>query len=200
MWEYNKYLQHYSSPYYDPAKAHEYYEQHKKLKGKTTATSLNTEGRKIASYVKKQINDERDAKLQEETDSYKKQEEQKLKQKQNTVKQHHEALTQRIESLQNLIKRMPENQKHSQLPKIKAAIYKLREANDKKRKEIEEKYAKDQHDSSVNSQLNKQKIREEAESKYNEEYEKISKEKTYQNSKITKNKTNKSKTNIKKKF
>ncbi len=184
MWEYNnKYLQHYSSPYYDPVKAHEYYEQHKKLKGKTTTTSLNTEGRKIASYVKKQIDDERDTKLQEETDSYKKQEEQKLKQKQNTVKQHHEALTQRIESLQNLIKRMPENQKHSQLPKIKAAIYKLREANDKKRKEIEEKYAKDRYNSSVNSQLNKQKIREEAESKYEEEYNKIAKHESYRSSK-----------------
>ena len=36
-------LMHYASPYYDPVKAHEYYEQHKQLKGRPTGR-LTDEG------------------------------------------------------------------------------------------------------------------------------------------------------------
>ena len=65
MWEYNyNSLQHYASPYYDPQKAHEYYEQHKKLKGRRTTTTLTDEGKEAASYVKSQITDEKNAKLE----------------------------------------------------------------------------------------------------------------------------------------
>lgn len=52
-------LKHYASPYYDPVKAHEYYEEHKKLKGRTSTSGLNDEGKAAAKYVKEQINAER---------------------------------------------------------------------------------------------------------------------------------------------
>ena len=39
-------LIHYASPYYDPVKAHEYYEQHKHLKGRPTGR-LTDEGKQI---------------------------------------------------------------------------------------------------------------------------------------------------------
>lgn len=48
----------YASKYYDPVKAHEYYEAHKKLKGRQSRTStkgLNDEGKAAAKYVKEQI-------------------------------------------------------------------------------------------------------------------------------------------------
>lgn len=48
----------YASKYYDPVKAHEYYEAHKKLKGRQSRTStkgLNDEGKATAKYVKEQI-------------------------------------------------------------------------------------------------------------------------------------------------
>lgn len=54
------YLSHYASPYYDPVYAHEYYEKHKKLKGRK---SLNEEGQKIADAVTQKINAERDKKI-----------------------------------------------------------------------------------------------------------------------------------------
>lgn len=38
-------LAHYASPYYDPKKAHEYYERTKKLKGRKTGTTLNDAGK-----------------------------------------------------------------------------------------------------------------------------------------------------------
>ena len=39
-------LIHYASPYYDPVKAHEYYEQHKHLKGRPTGR-LTDEGKQV---------------------------------------------------------------------------------------------------------------------------------------------------------
>lgn len=52
----------YSSKYYDPVKAHEYYMKHRKLKGRKKRTStkgLNEEGKSAAKYIKEQIMEER---------------------------------------------------------------------------------------------------------------------------------------------
>lgn len=52
----------YASKYYDPVKAHEYYEKHKQLKGRQSRTStkgLSEEGKATAKYVKEQIAAER---------------------------------------------------------------------------------------------------------------------------------------------
>lgn len=57
-------LKHYASKYYDPVKAHEYYEAHKKLKGRTSTAGLNEEGRKVASYVRTQITNEKRQRLE----------------------------------------------------------------------------------------------------------------------------------------
>lgn len=58
----NNEIFHYASEYYDPVKAHEYYEEHKKLKGRKRA-SLNEEGQKVADYVKQQLKNERDSRI-----------------------------------------------------------------------------------------------------------------------------------------
>lgn len=47
-------LIHYASPYYDPVKAHEYYEQHKQLKGRPTGR-LTDEGKEIWKVTKMNI-------------------------------------------------------------------------------------------------------------------------------------------------
>lgn len=57
-------LMHYASKYYDPVKAHEYYMEHRKLVGRRKTSDLTEEGQKAASYVKKQIDTERDAEIQ----------------------------------------------------------------------------------------------------------------------------------------
>jgi hypothetical protein len=59
-------LMHYASQYYDPVKAHEYYEQHKKLKGRKTS-SLNDEGKKVWEVTKGNIKAEKSAKQEELT-------------------------------------------------------------------------------------------------------------------------------------
>jgi len=52
-------LYHYASKYYDPKKAHEYYEAHKQLKGRNSTAGLTEEGREAAQYVKKTLTEER---------------------------------------------------------------------------------------------------------------------------------------------
>lgn len=57
----------YASKYYDPVKAHEYYEKHKKLKGRQSRTStkgLSDEGKMAAKAVKEAVMTERKEKYQ----------------------------------------------------------------------------------------------------------------------------------------
>lgn len=181
MWGYNyNYLQHYSSPYYDPQKAHEYYEEHKKLKGRTSTAKLNEEGKKVASYVKNKINEERDTKLEAETQRHQQEAQIRADAHSRTMEQHRKIMNERITSLQNLIKRMPDAQKADQAPKIKALIYKLREDNDKKRADIQEKYKAETKKSSEETASTKKQIREQAKSTYESEYDKIASESSYQ--------------------
>lgn len=56
----------YASKYYDPAKAHEYYEKHKKLKGRKKKNSINDlseEGKVAAKEVKERLNEQMKAEL-----------------------------------------------------------------------------------------------------------------------------------------
>lgn len=59
----------YASKYYDPEKAHEYYEKHKKLKGGRSTTGLNEEGIAAALYMQKQVDEEHAAELQKEREA-----------------------------------------------------------------------------------------------------------------------------------
>ena len=58
----------YASKYYDPEKAHEYYEKTKKLKGRRSNAGLNEEGIEAAEYMRKQVDDEHAAELSRYTD------------------------------------------------------------------------------------------------------------------------------------
>lgn len=184
MWSYRytQELKHYASQYYDPVAAHEYYEQHKKLKGRRSSVQLNEEGRKAADYVKKKINEERDANLKTETEKHQSESEQRQKEKSSTLERHSKVMNQRIESLRNIIKRLPEDQKSTETPKMKAIISKLRDANNKKRQEIEKKYAETSAKASQKSSDRRAEIQEDASDKYDIEYNKIANEAKYQKS------------------
>ena len=75
------YLIHYASPYYDPVKAHEYYEEHKKLKGRKSTAGLNDKGKEAARYVKEQINTEKKERIGTARETKKSNVEDKLEQK-----------------------------------------------------------------------------------------------------------------------
>ena len=180
MWEFNtpysNELKHYASPYYDPVKAHQYYEEHKQLKGRQKHTTLNDEGKEIASYVKKNINEQRDSALKTVNTNYSNEQKQRQTQHSNSVKQHAKILKERIESMRNALKRMSPADRQEQSPKIKAAIEKLRKANDEKRNQLLERYrsetesARGQHKELTNY------IRTAAADEYSKEHEKIAAE------------------------
>lgn len=178
MWQYN-YLQHYASKYYDPVKAHEYYEKHKQLKGRTSRPSLNEEGKKVAAVVKENVNEEKNTKLNEEAERYKKEQELRRDATKRTMEQHRKIMNQRIESLRNSIKRMPDSMKYSEAPKIKAMIKKLVEDNDKKRKSLQEKYASDSKKASEETYNKRSSINQEYDNIYETEYNKIASEEQY---------------------
>ncbi len=67
--DYGDILEHYASPYYDPVKAHEYYMKNRELKGRSATSGLNEEGRRVARYVRTQLNEERKQKVNESANS-----------------------------------------------------------------------------------------------------------------------------------
>jgi hypothetical protein len=185
MWHYNygPYLQHYASKYYDPVKAHEYYEKHKQLKGNKPKVTLNEEGRSVDATVKENINKEKEERLTQEEERYKKEQEIRSDAKKRTMEQHKVIMNQRITSLQNLIKRMPKDRLQAEAPKIRAAIQKLRDDNDKKRQSIEEKYHGESKAAQQKTSDTKKAIRDEAKSTYESEHNKILSEAKYQQAK-----------------
>ena len=95
------------------------------------------------------------------------------------MEQHKEIMSRRIDSLKNAIKHMPEAQRKTAIPKIKAVIAKLKEENEAKRTAIQEQYNKDTKSSAeLHSNTNKE-IRENAKSTYEKEYNKITSESKY---------------------
>ena len=67
------FLAHYASEYYDPVKAHEYYERTKHLKGRRSASKLSSEGKEIWNYTKNQISDAKKEQLKDAQEAYKEQ-------------------------------------------------------------------------------------------------------------------------------
>lgn len=61
-------LAHYSSPYYDPAKAHEYYLRTRELKGRTSTGGLNDTGKEALTQVKAKLKEERDSTVKKAKD------------------------------------------------------------------------------------------------------------------------------------
>lgn len=118
-------LVHYSSPYYDPTKAHEYYLRTRELKGRTSTGGLNDTGKEALTQVK--------AKLKEERDSTVK------KAKDDTVAQiikNTSTMQSRIDNLKKLLDGLgnqSSDEQSSQKAHIKDQIAKLRAQNSEQR-------------------------------------------------------------------
>lgn len=117
----HNYLVHYASPYYDPVKAHEYYEEHKKLKGRRSTAGLSEEGRIAAAYIKKRLSDERKSKI----DSHKKHTEASIKSIQNNVKTESEAAQYEVKDNAERLRRTIEshnNEMNSQIAQLQSKL------------------------------------------------------------------------------
>lgn len=143
----NNYLIHYASPYYDPVKAHEYYEAHKKLKGRKRS-SLNDEGKAASDYVKERINEE----YKEKVSAHKTQTDSNIKNTREqatsdiksesestkaSIKQHSERMKSQISSLQAELKRMNRVDKANNRERIANEIASLREENASQKEKLQ---------------------------------------------------------------
>lgn len=130
--DWHTYLKHYSSPYYDPVKAHEYYEEHKKLKGRTSTAGLSKDQRQIAGYVKTQLNAEKKTKRSELKEQSK-----------SDISAYADEMNSQINSLMSELKSMrPIDRKANQL-RISRQINALKQKQKEKRAEIMAKYQAD---------------------------------------------------------
>lgn len=164
-------IKHYSSSYYDPIKAHQYYEEHKKLKGnsRVSTPSLNETGQKASSYVKSRIDEERNKKLEEKN----KKDSEELKTLNTShakyVMEQTKAVRDKISSLNRNFSKLNAAQKRILGPRIKAELNVLKNRNEQERfklnKELEEKTKKLKEDQSKSSKA----IREEYDAKYQSE-------------------------------
>ena len=108
----------YTSQYYDPVKAHQYYEEHKKLKGKTSTAGLNDTGKATAKYVKKQLQDQR----------------------KSAVEAYKEQMNKKINDLKAMLKSMSKEQRKEKRAEIYAKIKALRLENKQKKAQLKEEY------------------------------------------------------------
>ena len=109
----------YSSQYYDKQKAHEYYEKHKKLKGKRKSKAgLSEKGKKAINYVKAKLTNAKTKEVQKYKDEMNKQ----------------------IQALKDELKGMSKAERKAKREMIMAKIKALREKNKQKKAELKKKY------------------------------------------------------------
>lgn len=173
-------LKHYASPYYDPAKAHQYYEEHKKLKGRTSTAGLNEEGRKVASYVKSQITAEKKQRLTANTESRKSQIESKREARRQAVEAHKTEMNQKIDTLRTMLKNMSKEDRKANKERVQGLIADLRSENKAKREELTAQFKADSANITVTSKANAEGIRKDADDRYASELAKIKSEEKYQ--------------------
>ena len=122
-------LRHYASPYYDPVKAHEYYMQHRVLKGRKSTASLNEKGKAAARYVKEQITNEKKSKITQNSETQKT----KIKSERTSYKERHkvanEALKSNIKNMREKLKNMDPFEKDEYRDRMNDEIEAMRARN-----------------------------------------------------------------------
>lgn len=151
-------LMHYASKYYDPVKAHEYYERTKQLKGdgekKVTEAQLEEKGKEAATYVRKSMNEERDAKIGNIKSQTKKDSASETK-----------AMKLKIQSLRDYVKQLSPERKKEEQERLVKMVKQLRNQSARTRQELR-----------LNSNNSINSIREDYANKYEAEMKKLGNE------------------------
>lgn len=154
-------LYHYASPYYDPQKAHEYYERTKKLKGRKSTSSLNDEGKAAAKQVKEALSTERQGRVEEHRVST----QQQIDAKKESIKSD-------IASLREKLSNMSMAEWNKNAERIQSEIAKLKEDIVTSREKLKEAH-----------KTEKSRLKEEYDEKYISELDKIKSNAQFQKSK-----------------
>ena len=101
----------YANKYYDPVKAHEYYEKHKQLKGRTSTKGMTTAQKEMAAYVKDRLNAEKKQKIQTITSDSKAKREKVTVQAQKQRAEFSEQCSEKVALLRKKLKHMNKHQR-----------------------------------------------------------------------------------------
>ena len=195
MHDEDDYIAHYASPYYDPVKAHEYYERTKKLKGRRIGT-LNDKGKEAKAYVKTKINSKRDSDLKNaETQSAKRIEERKQASKRETydrIKKESDELGQKLDKLISAVSKLDGPALRANKQRILNVVNQLASKNKQSRTALISMYKSNK--TKINTEererltAEKKKIRTDASSSYEKELSKIQSDSNFLNVKKTRKK------------
>lgn len=177
-------LIHYASEYYDPVKAHEYYEKHKKLKGRQGSTSgLNEEGRDAARYIKNKLEEERKSKDSTERENMQSKVSANKEQLKAELQSHTSKTKLQIATLRAKIDKMSGAEKLKNEQAIYDQINSLRDANAAERSKLQSAYSS--HNEGLKSEYkNKsESLKTEYDNKYVDELEKLKAQPEFQKSK-----------------
>lgn len=122
-------LKHYASEYYDPVKAHEYYEAHKQLKGRKKGTSEDTSSN--SSSTGTATNSSSKSSSSSNQSSY-----------EEEYERYHFETQKKIAALQRRLGRLSKEARLLIADEIYAEIDKIREENMNKKYELKAKYGK----------------------------------------------------------
>ena len=171
----------YASEYYDPVKAHQYYEEHKQLKGTRRSTStagLNEEGKKAATYVKSKIDEEHKAELEKHNSEVEAQREEAKNNTKSKIDAATKELKSKTEAMKVQLKKMnPAQRKHAEIH-MRAEIEKLKKANEENRKALMEEYGNVSKEISKSASEKRKSIGDTYTNKYADELEKMAQDKS----------------------
>lgn len=139
----------YSSKYYDPVKAHEYYMENRTLKGyenryggsRASTKGLNEKGREVAKIVKEKITANRKSANEAIKEQASSEKEQNRVEHKQIVAEMSKSIKDSIADLKAQLQNMNDAQKRHAKIKIRAEVEKLKEEADKMREELSNYYS-----------------------------------------------------------
>lgn len=126
-------LRHYASKYYDPVKAHEYYMRTRELKGRRSTSKLSEEGKKVWSYTKNQITEEKKSKVEAEKEA-KNQKTEELREKASATR---ERITAKLKELNEKLSQKATADKESIAKKRELDLENIRKKAEEDTKNLE---------------------------------------------------------------
>lgn len=111
------FLEHYASEYYDPVKAHEYYERTKQLKGRTTS-GMSDKQKEAWAYTKDQISTKKKSKIELEQEA----KEKKIEQLRTSATEMRERISEKLKALSEKLTEDAESEREKVSEETKAKI------------------------------------------------------------------------------
>lgn len=162
-----------ASKYYDPQKAHEYYEKHKKLKGRRSTKSFTDSQKAMYSYVKNDLKQKEKAEKSEASESTKLKKSTITERAKAERKAFTEACKAKVAELREKLKGMSKDQKIIMKQKINAQISAIKEQFANAKADVTAKAKDDRASESANLKSTKEKISENYDKKLDQAYSSI---------------------------